>query len=157
MIPRLSLLAAVQSVTVELKPARMPLCVLFSTVQPEIVLVVFAAMRRILIERARARNALKRGGDRGRVELRDDAVATDPGEGPGSDAQAEQLIALDAALEKLKELDERAVQVVMLRYFTGLSIEQTASAMGISPATVKKLWVFARAWLNREIGAARAE
>lgn len=115
------------------------------------------AMRRILIERARARNALKRGGDRGRVELRDDAVATDPGEGPGSDAQAEQLIALDAALEKLKEFDDRAVQVVMLRYFTGLSIEQTASAMGISPATVKKTWVFARAWLNREIKASRID
>jgi RNA polymerase sigma factor (TIGR02999 family) len=115
------------------------------------------AMRRILIERARARNAQKRGGERARVELRDDAVATDPGEGPGSDAHAAQVLALDAALDKLQALDERAAQVVMLRYFTGLSIEQTAAAMDISPATVKKSWTFARAWLNRAIGASLSD
>lgn len=115
------------------------------------------AMRRILIERARARNAIKRGGDRTRVELRDDAVAIDPGEGPDSDAQAAQFLALDAALDQLQALDERAAQVVMLRYFTGLSIEQTAAAMDISPATVKKSWAFARAWLNRAIGTSLAD
>lgn len=115
------------------------------------------AMRRILIERARARNAQKRGGDRTRVELREDAVATDPGEGPGSDAHAAQIVALDKALDQLQALDERAAQVVMLRYFTGLSIEQTAAALDISPATVKKSWAFARAWLNRAIGASLAE
>ncbi len=115
------------------------------------------AMRRILIERARARNAQKRGGDRDRVELREDAVATDPGEGPGSDAHAAQLLALDQALDQLQALDDRAAQVVMLRYFTGLSIEQTAAALDISPATVKKSWAFARAWLNRAIGASLAE
>jgi RNA polymerase sigma factor (TIGR02999 family) len=114
------------------------------------------AMRRILVERARARNAQKRGGGLARVELREDAVVTDPGEGPGSDQHAAQLIALDAALARLETLDERAGRVVMLRYFAGLSIEQTAVAMGISEATVKKSWVFARAWLNREIGAALA-
>lgn len=110
------------------------------------------AMRRILVERARARNAQKRGGDRTRVELHDDAVAVDPDQAPDSDAQADQLIALDAALERLRELDGRAAEVVMLRYFAGLSIEQTGAALGISSATVKKCWVFARAWLNREIG-----
>lgn len=109
------------------------------------------AMRRILVERARARHALKRGGGNVRVELREDAVAAEIDHGADGDARATELLALDAALEKLKGLDERAAQVVMLRYFAGLSVEQTASAMGLSPATIKKSWAFARAWLGHEI------
>jgi RNA polymerase sigma factor (TIGR02999 family) len=111
------------------------------------------AMRRILIERARARNAQKRGGGAARVELRDDAVATTAGGVELDDAKADEIIALDRALDRLSALDERSARVVMLRYFAGLTVEQTAAAMDLSPATVKKCWVFARAWLNREIGS----
>lgn len=109
------------------------------------------AMRRILVDRARARNAKKRGGEQVRVELRDDAVAADPNEDAHGDQRAVELLAMDAALEKLKTFDERASQIVMLRYFAGLSVEQTAEALGLSPATIKKSWMFARAWLGREI------
>ncbi|MEK6701247.1 MAG: ECF-type sigma factor [Planctomycetota bacterium] len=112
------------------------------------------AMRRILIERARARNADKRGGGRGKVELSEDAVAAAShgrNDGAQSAERSEELIALDSALERLEKLDERAAKVVMLRYFTGLTIEQTAAALELSPATVKKSWVFARAWLNRQM------
>lgn len=105
------------------------------------------AMRRILIERARSRNRLKRGGDRTRVELGDDAVAVDA----SGDDESDRLIALDAALTKLESLDQRKAQVTMLRYFAGLSVEQTAQALGVSPATVKNDWAFARAWLAQEI------
>ena len=105
------------------------------------------AMRRILIERARARNSLKRGGGRTRVDLGDDAAAVDP----ASDEASDQMIALDAALTRLADLDPRKARVVMLRYFAGLSVEQTAAAMGVSPATVKNDWAFARAWLSKEI------
>jgi RNA polymerase sigma factor (TIGR02999 family) len=111
------------------------------------------AMRRILIERARAKQTHKRGGGMARVDLHDDAVAGEP----ESDAKSEELLALDAALEKLERLDPRAGQVVMLRYFAGLSVEQTAAALDLSPATVKKSWSFARAWLNRQISSNSAE
>ncbi len=105
------------------------------------------AMRRILIERARSRNRLKRGGDRTRVDLNEDAVAADT----DSDEGSERLLALDAALTKLEALDERKAKVVMLRYFAGLTVEQTAMSLGVSPATVKNDWTFARAWLAQEV------
>lgn len=107
------------------------------------------AMRRILIERARARNSIKRGGGRTRVDLSDDAAAADP----ASDEASDQMIALDEALTRLEALDARKARVVMLRYFAGLSVDQTAAAMGVSPATVKNDWAFARAWLSKEIEA----
>ncbi len=99
------------------------------------------AMRRILIERARARGRLKRGGDRGRVPLADEVLTVEP---PSDD-----LIALEEALARLERSDPRKGSVVMLRYFAGLSVDQTAAALGISPATVKNEWSFARAWLHR--------
>jgi RNA polymerase sigma factor (TIGR02999 family) len=101
------------------------------------------AMRRILVDRARARARLKRGGGRQRVELTDDMGA----------AQSEEtdLVALDRALDKLAAYDSRKAQVVMLRFFAGLSIEETAGALGLSPATIKNEWAFARAWLHREM------
>jgi RNA polymerase sigma factor (TIGR02999 family) len=105
------------------------------------------AMRRILIERARSRNRLKRGGGRTRVDLAEDAVAAET----DSDEGSERLLALDAALTKLESLDERKAKVVMMRYFAGLTVEQTAMALGISPATVKNDWTFARAWLAQEV------
>ena len=104
------------------------------------------AMRRILVERARSRNRIKRGGDRQREVLSDDmAVAS------GSERDDEQLVALDGVLQKLEAYDSRKCDVVMLRYFAGLSIEETAAALGVSPATVKNDWTFAKAWLRRHV------
>lgn len=108
------------------------------------------AMRRILVERARHRKRLKHGGGRQRVDLHSSAAATDGGDGT-------DLIALDEAMEKLEKLDKRKYEVVMLRYFAGLSIEETAAALSLSPATIKNEWSFARAWLHREMsGAAKS-
>jgi RNA polymerase sigma factor (TIGR02999 family) len=97
------------------------------------------AMRRILIEHARARGRVKRGGNPVPVEL--SAV----------DLAAEQdldgLLALDDAFRRLDEQDPQAADVVRLRFFAGLSVEETAEAMGLSERTVKREWAFARAWL----------
>jgi RNA polymerase sigma factor (TIGR02999 family) len=103
------------------------------------------AMRRILVERARSRKRLKRGGGAGRVPLDENAVAA------STDDAGDDLLALESALDKLEALDRRKAEVVMLRYYAGLSIEQTAAALDVSPATVKNDWTFARAWLNREM------
>lgn len=103
------------------------------------------AMRRILIDRARQRHRLKRGGNRRRVELADAALATEP--------ESEDLLALEQALARLEAKDARKGQVVMLRYFAGLSNEETATVLGVSLATVKNDWTFARAWLHRELSA----
>lgn len=101
------------------------------------------AMRRILVDRARSRGRIKRGGGRGRVELQPEVMAVEP---PSTD-----LLALDEALDRLEKYDKRKCDVVLLRYFAGLSIEETAAALGVSPATVKNEWTFARAWLHREL------
>jgi RNA polymerase sigma factor (TIGR02999 family) len=101
------------------------------------------AMREILIERARARAARKRGGAAVRVTL-DDALAPEP-------APSIDVLALDEALRRLASLDGRHARVVELRYFGGLSVEETAAAMDLSPATVKRAWTLARAWLYREL------
>lgn len=104
------------------------------------------AMRRILVERARHQRRLKHGGERQRVEL-DEHIAPAAPEGE----TATDLIALDEALTKLEALDARKAKVVSLRFFAGLSIEETAAALDVSPATVKNDWTFARAWLHREL------
>jgi RNA polymerase sigma factor (TIGR02999 family) len=101
------------------------------------------AMREILIEHARARSARKRGGGAVRITL-DDLVAPVPS--PSID-----VLALDEALQRLARLDERHARVVELRYFGGLSVEETAVALELSPATVKRAWTIARAWLFREL------
>jgi RNA polymerase sigma factor (TIGR02999 family) len=101
------------------------------------------AMRRILIDRARHRGRLKRGGRRARVELAEDAMMVEP---PSDD-----LLALEEALRRLEGVDPRKGNVVLLRYFAGLGIDETAAALGISPATVKNDWAYARAWLHREM------
>ncbi len=101
------------------------------------------AMRRILVERARARGAEKRGGDARRVSLDESAaVAAEP---------SLELLALDEALERLREHDARKAQVVLLRHFAGLDLEEVAAAIGVSLATVKTDWTYARAWLHREL------
>jgi RNA polymerase sigma factor (TIGR02999 family) len=103
------------------------------------------AMRRILVERARARHALKRGGVAPRVTL-DEALAEDKSGAPPVD-----VLALDQALERLEAIDPERARIVELRYFGGLSVEETAEELGISPATVKRHWSVARAWLAREL------
>ena len=103
------------------------------------------AMREILIEHARARSSRKRGGGAVRLTL-DDLVAPVPS--PSID-----VLALDEALQRLARLDERHARVVELRYFGGLSVEETAAALELSPATVKRAWTLARAWLFRELTA----
>ena len=101
------------------------------------------AMRRILIERARQKQRQVHGGGRRRQELHPDLVAA-----PESD---ENLLALDAALVKLAERDPLKARLVELRYFAGLTGDQAAEILGISPSTADRHWIFARAWLRREV------
>jgi len=101
------------------------------------------AMRRILVERARRRARLRYGGDRRRLDLDPDLLA--------SSDRPDQLLALDEALDRLGAFDPRKAHVVQLRYFGGLSIEETAVALGVSISTVKNDWAYARAWLLGEL------
>jgi RNA polymerase sigma factor (TIGR02999 family) len=101
------------------------------------------AMRRILVENARRKRRFKHGGEYGRVDLGDDDL---PIEGPSDD-----LIALDEALTKLADMDKVKCDLIKLRYFAGLSIEQAAGILGISQPTAKRYWRYARAWLFRQI------
>jgi len=103
------------------------------------------AMRRILIDNARRKKRLKHGGERQRNEF-DEAVLSQDDAIPVDD-----LLALDEALVKLAQEDGVKADVVKLRYFAGLSVEQTADVLEISPRTVKRHWAYARAWLLSEI------
>jgi RNA polymerase sigma factor (TIGR02999 family) len=103
------------------------------------------SMRRLLVERARARGAHKRGGGQVRVTLTEGLL---PG---GAEPADVNLVALDLALEKLAGLDATQARIVELRYFGGLSVEETGEALSISPATVKRHWTIAKAWLLREL------
>jgi RNA polymerase sigma factor (TIGR02999 family) len=100
-------------------------------------------MRRILLNHARAQRRVKRGGQVIHVDL--DAAAN------LSVQESEELIALDEALERLATLDARKCKVVELRYFGGLSVEETAEVLGISIPTVSRDWEFAKSWLRREM------
>jgi RNA polymerase sigma factor (TIGR02999 family) len=102
------------------------------------------AMRRILVDDARKRKSLKRGGDRARVTVHESALA-DPGD-DGVD-----VLALDEALSRLAQLDERQARVVELRFFGGLSIEDVALVLGVARSTVTEDWRMARAWLRAEL------
>lgn len=111
--------------------------------------VAATAMRHILCNYARDRQRKKRGGDVQHVSLEKmDQAAKQP---QLSDEGAEALAALDAALVRLEQLDKRQSRIVECRFFAGMSVEETAAALGISPATVKRDWTLARAWLYREI------
>lgn len=100
-------------------------------------------MRRVLVEFARERASLKRGGDVEIVEFDESAHA--------APTRGADLIALDEALERLAAMDERAARVVEMRYFAGLSVEEAAAALDVSPNTVKRDWTAARLWLLREV------
>lgn len=102
------------------------------------------AMRRILIESARRRKSLKRGGDRSCGSIQEGDAVVDS-------ADVDALLDLDAALVKLAVDEPELAQLVELRYFTGLSVEECAATLGVSPRTVKRNWAYARAWLGREI------
>lgn len=102
------------------------------------------AMRRILVDRARERAALKRGGDRDRMPLSDSVVGTELG--PVDD---DALLRLDEALNSFAREYPRKAEVVMLRYFAGLTNDEAARCLGVSDATVRNDWTFARAWLFR--------
>ena len=101
------------------------------------------AMRRILVEHARARQGPRRGGDRQKLPLDVlDLAATD---------NAEQILALDDAISRIEKEDPDSARVVRLRFYAGLSVQETAEALGISPRTVKREWAFARAFLYRAL------
>ena len=101
------------------------------------------AMRRILIENARRKQSLKRGGDRARLDVNQLPMAVaEP---------REDLLELDAALSKLATIDRAAADLVQLRYFTGLTLPDAAEALAISPRSAGRFWAYARAWLRREM------
>jgi len=101
------------------------------------------AMRRILIDNARRRKALRHGGGQARVDLEEIQIA--------APAEDEQLLAVDEALERFSALDPRKAELVKLRYFIGMTIEEASRALGISEATAKRWWEYARAWLYTEV------
>lgn len=102
-------------------------------------------MRRVLVDHARARRRARRGGGIEVTALTDSVAAAD-------DAAGVDLVALNEALDRLATLDARQATIVDLRYFAGLTVEETGAALGISPATVKREWTTAKAWLYRELG-----
>ena len=107
------------------------------------------AMRRILVDRAREKQALKRGGDLQRVDI--DAIEL-PSPMPN-----DELLALDEALDRLAAVDTRAAQIVKLCFFVGLTQEEAARELDVSVSTAERVWSFARAWLLREVKKQRAE
>jgi RNA polymerase sigma-70 factor, ECF subfamily len=108
------------------------------------------SMRQILVQRARARHAEKRGGPHAERITLDESVMSGAAAG---DRGGVDVLELDAALTKLAALDPQQAQIVELRYFGGLTVEETAEALDISPATVKRHWTLARAFLKKELSA----
>ena len=102
-------------------------------------------MRRILVDHARTKKRAKRGGSNIRVSFNEANVL--------APSQNLDIVALDEALERLSEIDEQQSRIVELRFFSGLTVEETAAVLAISPATVKRDWSMAKAWLHREISA----
>ena len=105
------------------------------------------AMRRILTDNARRKLRVRHGGGQQRVDLDDCATA--------ADSEADHILAVSEALEKLTQIDPQRAELVKLRYFVGLSFAEAAEVLGISEPTAKRYWAFARAWLYEEIRAAR--
>lgn len=102
------------------------------------------AMRRILIDRARYRNAARHGGGLQKTELVEDMIAV-------PSAQDDEILAVSHLLDRFALVEPRKAELVKLRYFVGMTIEETAEALGISTPTAKRDWIFARAWLYREL------
>jgi RNA polymerase sigma-70 factor (ECF subfamily) len=106
-------------------------------------------MRRLLIDYARSRRMAKRGCGLHKVSLEEPLLF--------SEEQSEELVALDEALERLAQFDERLSRIVELRFFGGLTVDEAAAVLGISPKTVKRDWSVARAWLHRELSEQRGD
>lgn len=112
--------------------------------------VASTAMRQILVDYAKRKHAAKRDGGRQHVDLREVEAVLRAG-GDVSEAQSEALLALDESLHRLERHDPRQSRIVECRFFGGMTIEDTAEALGISPATVKRAWSMAQAWLYRDL------
>ena len=108
------------------------------------------SMRQILVQRARARHAEKRGGGAEKITLDESVMSRRSPEGEGG-RRGIDVLELDSALEKLAALDPQQAKIVELRYFGGMTVEEVAEALDISPATVKRHWIVAKAWLLREL------
>lgn len=122
--------------------------------QPHFLAVASRAMRQILIDHAKRRQAAKRGGNLRRIPLEEfETTLTDGSD--ASEAGSDALIALDEALIRLEAHDARQSRIVECRFFGGMAIEETAIALGVSPATVKRGWAMAQAWLYRELARSR--
>jgi RNA polymerase sigma factor (TIGR02999 family) len=106
------------------------------------------AMRRILVDHARRKQSLKRGGRSERVELHEAAIVLA--------APPDELLAINEALDKLAEKDPPAAELVKLRYFVGMTMDEAAAALGLAPRTAARLWTYARVWLRREIRKSEA-
>ncbi|MBK9164786.1 MAG: sigma-70 family RNA polymerase sigma factor [Acidobacteria bacterium] len=106
--------------------------------------VASTAMRHILVDYARSKQSQKRGGWQERVTLNDDFAA--------AEEQAKEILALDDALQQLAKLDDRKSRIVEMKYFAGITNDQIAEVLKVSPETVKRDWRFARTWLLRELG-----
>jgi len=104
------------------------------------------AMRRILIDNARRKRALRHGGGQGRVDIQEAEIAIA--------AQDDELLAVNEALEKLAAEDQSLAELVKLRFFVGLTGKEAAEVLGVSEPTVERRWAFARAWLHREVKSA---
>jgi len=104
------------------------------------------AMRRILIENARRKRANKRGGNHKRINLSGSILSE------GDHTTLDEILTLDEALEKLEQKDKLKADLIKLRFYAGLTIEQSAKSLGISPTSAKTQWSYARAWLLREVG-----
>ncbi|HEX6103987.1 MAG TPA: sigma-70 family RNA polymerase sigma factor [Gemmatimonadales bacterium] len=118
--------------------------------------VAATAMRQILIDYAKRRCAAKRGGRQRRVALHEVEFAL-PGGDDRSGVHEELLVALDQALRRLDQVDRRQTRIVECRFFGGMTIEDTAEVLGVSPATVKRGWAMAQAWLYRDLRQAVEE
>lgn len=111
--------------------------------RPQFFAIASTTMRRILVDYARSRRRIKRGGGQTPIPLEE-------AEHFLTDAEAQEVLSLDAALDRLALLEPRAVQVVQCRFYSGLSLEETAQALNISVKTVQRDWIAARAWLRKE-------
>ena len=108
------------------------------------------AMRQVLLDYARSHNAGKRGGkDAQKVDIDVELRGVSP--------KIENVIVIDEALQRLERIDPRQSRLIELRFFAGLSVEETAEVMGVSPVTIKREWRSAKAWLHRELAAVRSE
>jgi RNA polymerase sigma factor (TIGR02999 family) len=118
--------------------------------RPGFLAVVGCTMRRILVDEARRRNRLKRGGNEPPLALEDEPAAF-------ADVDADEVLALDALLERLAAMNERAARIVEYRIFAGFTLEETASALDVSVKTVQRTWSTARAWLRKELARDRLQ